>query len=118
MTDEQFEKRMQFILEQQASFAAGLQRLEEAQARHGQAQRETDERIRKLVDVSLSLANHVEGLTSHVEEIDRRLASFVTETNERFQRLAESQAHTDQRLDTLIDIVRRQAERGNGRQIQ
>ncbi|HEV2379877.1 MAG TPA: hypothetical protein VG206_08800 [Terriglobia bacterium] len=102
---------MQFILDQQAQFAADIQKLQESQV-------ETDDRIRKLVDVSLSLAHHVEGLTGHVEEIDRRLASFISETNERFQRLAESQAHTDQRLDTLIDIVRRQAERGNGRQIQ
>ena len=111
MTDEEFERRMQFILNQQAQFAADIQKLQESQA-------ETDERIRRLVDVSLSLANHVDGLTTHVEDIDRRLASFISETNEKFQRLVESQAHTDQRLDALIDIVRRQAERGNGKQIQ
>jgi hypothetical protein len=56
---------MEFILDQQAQFATSMQRLEEAQAK-------TDERIRALVDVSLSLANHVEGLANHVKEIDRR----------------------------------------------
>lgn len=118
MTDEQFEKRVDFILEQQASFAASIQRLEEAQAK-------TDERIRALAAVSLSFANHleglahhVEGLTHHVEEIDRRFATFVSETNARFQKLTESQMHTDQRLNALIDIVRRQAEGGNGKRTQ
>lgn len=111
MTDEQFEKRVDSILEQQASFAASIQRLEEAQAK-------TDERIRALAAVSLSFANHLEGLAHHVEEIDRRFASFVSETNARFQKLTESQMHTDQRLDALIDIVRRQAEGGNGKRTQ
>jgi hypothetical protein len=55
---------------------------------------------------------------NHVKGIDRRLASFVSETNEKIQKLVESQALTDQRLDVLIDIVRRQVEGGDGRQSQ
>ena len=104
MTDEQFERRMEFLLQQQAQFSADMQRLEETQR---EAQTKTDERIRVLVDVSLSLAHHQ-------EEIDRRLAAFITETNSRFQQLTESLAHSDRRLDALIDIMRRHVEGGNG----
>lgn len=116
MTDEQFERRMEFLLQQQAQFSADMQRLQEAhlrlqesQQRLQEAQAKTDERIGALVDVSLSLAHHQ-------EEIDRRLAAFISETNQRFQELAESQTHTDRRLDALIDIMRRQLEGGNGRE--
>ena len=123
MTDEQFEKRMDFIVEQQAQFAAAIQKLEEAQVRREQSEARTDERIQVLATVSLSFANHLETLAHHVEEIDRRLESFISETNTSFQatdekirKLAESQTHTDQRLDALIEIVRRQIERGNGQQ--
>jgi len=115
MTDEQFEKRMQFILEPQAQFAAGIQRLDEVKAR-------TDEKIRALATVSLSFANHIETLARHMEEIDRRLAHFISETNTRFQatdekiqKLVDSQTHSDERLDVLIDIIRRQTERGDGK---
>jgi ABC-type transporter Mla subunit MlaD len=147
MTDEQFAKRMEFILEQQAQFATSIQRLEEAQAK-------TDEPIQALAAVSLSFANHFESLMHHAEDADRRLASFVTEANEKIGKLAEaqastdqrlgnfisetreairklaesqvdgtrilteSQAHTDQRLDVLIDIVRRQLEGRNEQQDQ
>jgi hypothetical protein len=141
MTDEQFEKRMEFIVEQQAQFAVGIQKLEEAQARLEKNQIETDAKIRALATVSLSLTEHIETLAHHLADIDRRLASFISETNARFQatdekiqklvesqavtdikiqKLVESQAVTDikiQRLvqsqDALIDIVRRQTERSS-----
>jgi hypothetical protein len=102
MTDEQFERQMEFLLQHQAQFAADIQQLKEAQA-------ETDQRVRSLVDVSLSLVHHV-------EEIDTRLANFISETGAQLQKLAESQVHSDRRLDALVDIVRRQAERSNGKE--
>jgi hypothetical protein len=113
MSNDEFERRMQFILDQQAQFAAGIQKLEEAQV-------ETDAKIRALATVSLSFAEHIETLARHLADIDRRLASLVSETNARFQAtdekirtLVDSQAHTDQRMDALIDIIRREKERGN-----
>jgi len=81
------ESRMNFIIEQQAQFAADVQLLKERQA---DAQRMIDANstmIRQLVDVTMSLARHG-------EETDRRL-----------REIAESGAHTDRRLDALIDTV-------------
>jgi acyl transferase domain-containing protein len=81
------EARMNFIIEQQAQFAADIQALKERQA---DAQRMIDANtgmIRQLADVTISLARHG-------EETDRRL-----------REIAESGAHTDRRLDALIDTV-------------
>lgn len=74
------EARMNFIVEQQAQFATDIQLLKERQ-------NDTERMIRQLVDVTMSLAHHA-------EETDRRL-----------RQLAESGAHTDRRLDALIDTV-------------
>jgi ABC-type transporter Mla subunit MlaD len=84
---DQIESRMNFIIDQQAQFAADIQLLKDRQA---DAQRMIDANsamIRQLADVTTSLARHG-------EETDRRL-----------RELAESGAHTDRRLDALIDAV-------------
>jgi hypothetical protein len=91
------ESRMNFIVEQQALFATDIQLLKERQA---DTQRLVDANtvmIRQLVDVSLSLARHL-------EETDRRLGA-------RIEQLAEAQTHTDRRLDAVIDIVDKLARR-------
>ena len=75
-----FDSRMNFIIEQQAQFAVDIQLLKERQA-------ETREMIRQLVDVTMSLARHG-------EETDRRLGELV-----------DAGAHTERRLDALIDTV-------------
>ncbi len=92
-----FESRMNFIIEQQAQFATDIQLLKERQT---ESQRMIDANrgmIRQLADVTLSLAHHL-------EETDRRLGA-------RIEQLAESGAHTDRRLDALIDVVDKLARR-------
>ena len=64
--------------------------------------------IRQLVDVTFSLAHHSEESDRRLEETDRRLGA-------RIQQLVESQAHSDRRLDALIDVVEKLARR-NGPQ--
>jgi septal ring factor EnvC (AmiA/AmiB activator) len=71
---------IQLLKEQQVAFAVDLQSLKERQA-------ETREMIRQLVDARMSLARHG-------EETDRRLSE-----------LASARAHTERRLDALIDTV-------------
>jgi predicted nuclease with TOPRIM domain len=71
---------MQFILDTQA-------RLEATASQH-------DERLTKL-----------ETSVSTVTDLVGRLAQAEIRLIERMDRLAESQAHTDQRLDILIDVV-------------
>jgi ABC-type transporter Mla subunit MlaD len=75
-----FESRMNFIIEQQAQFTADIQLLKERQA-------ETREMIRQLADVTMVLARHG-------KEADRRLGE-----------LAEAGVHTERRLGALSDTV-------------
>jgi hypothetical protein len=81
------EARMNFIIEQQAQFAMDIQLLKERQA-------DSQRMIGQLVDVTMSLARHA-------EETDRRLQ----ETDRRLREIAEAGAHTDRRLDALINTV-------------
>lgn len=108
---ENIESQMNFIIAQQAQFAVGIQKLQEAQVRLEASQERlqvSQERlqtwaegvIRTLVDVNLSLVNHFQ--------------TFTEDTHRRFQDLIESQAHTDRRLDVLITVVDKLARRNGG----
>ncbi len=99
------ESRMNFIIEQQAQFAADIQLLKE---------RETEAlgMIRQLVDVTMSLAHHgeetdrrLQETDRRMQETDRRLRALGEETDRRIRELVESGAHTDRRLDALINVV-------------
>lgn len=101
---------MTFIIDQQAKFSVDIQILREAQARTTadiqmlrEAQERTDGMLRQLIDVNLSLANHVGALDERLLALDERLI-----------KLADSQAHTDRRLDALIDVVDKLVRRDGG----
>ena len=100
MTDEQFENRMSFIVEQQAHFVTDIQALREAQAR-------TEGMLRQLVGVNLDFANHL-------QETDERLGNRIGELDEKVKEMADFQAHSDRRLDALIDVVNQYIQRRNG----
>jgi uncharacterized coiled-coil protein SlyX len=88
------EQTMQFILDAQA-------RLQATASQH-------DERLAKLETSLAGLATSLAGLESSVgtlTDLVGRLAQAEIRLVERMDRLAESQAHTDQRLDILIDVV-------------
>ena len=99
------ESRMNFIIEQQAQFAAGIQLLKERESGMFRMIEANAGMIRQLVDVSLSLARNL-------EETDRRLGARIEQLTERqtqfdasMRELREAQAHSDRRLDALIDVV-------------
>lgn len=85
MTEEERQSQMDFILNQQAQFAANMQKLEENDAR---ANRRID-RLERVLKLAIRAGRR-----------ERK------ELRESIKALIASQAHTDQRLDALIDIVR------------
>ena len=105
MTDEERQRAMDFIVEQQAKNSIEMEKLIESQRRaehrmdRDELRLDRDERILKLMIKAGARARH------HMREQDQRWERRSAE-------LIESQAHTDRRLDALIDIVR---EHGNGR---
>jgi hypothetical protein len=89
MTEDERQRTMEFILQQQAQFAAGMQQIEEKQ-------KLLQEKQNVLTDSLLTVVGIVGKLTVAQELTDTKLAH-----------LAEAQANTDERLNTLIGIVER-----------
>ena len=103
--EEKIRKQMEFILEHQAQFAANLQK--------------TDERVSKVEDQMGRLAvvttagfKELTDKVSAVIDAQIRTEETVSKLAEKMAELAESQEHTDQRLNAIIDIIR---EERNGR---
>lgn len=86
MTNEEFEKRMEFIIEHQARFAVDIQQLQEAQAR-------TEQIVARLANVTS------EGFKDVNAKIDALVDSHI--------RLTEAQSRTDDTLRNLIAVVDR-----------
>ncbi|MDT5060983.1 MAG: hypothetical protein QOH63_1442 [Acidobacteriota bacterium] len=80
MTDEDRQRTMDFILEQQAQFSINIESLREAQSR-------TDAAIAQLTTQVQSIARQQE----HINEV--------------VAVIADAQQHTDERLNALIDVV-------------
>jgi hypothetical protein len=101
MTNEEMEKTMQFILEQQAQFTANFQRLEEAREKDSARLTRLEDSFQLLVQVAQS---HDERLVA--------LAEAQMRTNEQIAAINERTAETDERLNALIAVVERYISRG------
>src|ERR1051325_1252883 len=94
MTNEEIQKTMEFIIRQQESFSEGMEQLREAHAR-GEA------RLSRLEVAFVNLYNTV----TEIGKAQKELTDKINGLADNVTGLAESQAHTDQRLNVLIDIL-------------
>jgi hypothetical protein len=99
MTNEDFEKRVEFILEQQVQFTVDMQQLRKSQA-------QTDQVVNRLAAVTL------EGFKDVNTKIDALVDSQMR-LQDSHARLAESQAQRDESLKNLIAVVDRYFSKGN-----
>jgi hypothetical protein len=88
MNNEEMQKTMEFIIEQQAQFAANIQKLQEERMRDDSRLKRLEESFQLLVQLAQSTETRLDSLESNMAV------------------LATAQAHTDERLSALIDIVR------------
>lgn len=88
MNNEEIQKTMEFILEQQAQFAANIQNLHEERMRD-------DSRVKRLEESFQLLVQLAQSTDTRLDTLEINMAA-----------LAEAQIHTDERLSALIDIVR------------
>jgi hypothetical protein len=98
MTNEEFEKRMEFLLEQQAHFSADMQQL-------GEAQTQTLEIVGRLANGTL------EGFKDVNAKINALVDSQI-QTDGKFRALADSQKQTAEDLKNLIAVVDRYFSKG------
>lgn len=113
MNNDEMNKKMEFIVEQQAKFAADIEIMREVQAaesklRNGQNQRLSDGLI-GLVDIVGSLTRAQIGADERINS----LAEAQKRTDESLKRLSEAQAQTEASLKILINVVERHIS-GNG----
>ena len=95
MTEEEMQKKMEFILEQQAQFAVNIETLREAQQR-------TESNLAQVVAAQAQMARS----QAHMNEV----VAVMAEAQERTDRKL---AETDDRLNTLINVVERHVSEGH-----
>jgi tellurite resistance protein len=99
MTDEERQRAMDFIVAQQAKNAVEIEKLNESY-RRAEHRFDRDERILKLIIRAGRRARTQ--VSKHEQRLREQHALFAKEMAE----MREFQAHSDKRLDALIDIVR------------
>jgi hypothetical protein len=103
MSNEQYEKRMEFIVEQQAQFAIDIQQLRESQAELQAAQVRTEQVVVQTGEIVARLASvTLEGFRDVNDKIDA-LVDAQIKTDEKINALADSQAQTDEKINLLVD---------------
>ncbi|HMF55628.1 MAG TPA: hypothetical protein VK619_04660 [Pyrinomonadaceae bacterium] len=102
MTEEEMRSKMEFIIDQQAHFSADIQQLKELHMHAEVRLTKAEERMTRLENIVVRFANHTE---ERLVTLTERMESGFAVVNEKMAALAESQSHTDRRLDTLIDII-------------
>ncbi len=107
MSNEEFERRMEFIIEQQAQFASDMQQLREAQAHTEQVLSQTGEAVARTGEV---VAQTVEAMAQS-SDVVLRLAQGTLDrfddVDAKINVLVDSQIRTDENLQSLIAVVDR-----------
>lgn len=89
MTNEEFERKIEFIVNQQAQFAVDIQKLQEAQA---------------VTTQDIANANKVAAHAAEAAAVTAEtLTGFITATHDGFRYVFESFKHTDAKIDALVD---------------
>jgi len=105
VTNEEIQRTMEFIIKQQESFSENMKLLREAQAKG-------ESRITRLEGAFVSLYNTVSKLSDTVGEI----SGSVGELSKAHKELTAAQVRTDERLNTLINVIERYLSNGrNGK---
>jgi FtsZ-binding cell division protein ZapB len=101
MSEDKSERQIEFILDVLADMTTKLSTLADAQIR-------TDATVGVLAGQVQGLAGQVEGLVGQVQSLTGQVQNIARQQehmNEVVAVIAESQQHTDERLNALIDIV-------------
>ena len=120
------EKTMQFILEQQAIFAANQEqvgervtRLEKSMADMMEAQTRLETNMSELVLVQVDVSERVSTLETNTDELQRSMAEMArtqAHMNEVVAAMFETHRHTEAKLDAFIGVLERYiSEDRNGR---
>ena len=105
MTPEQMEQKIEFIIEQQAQFTVDIQQLKELHAQAGTRTARLEEFLFQLAQSSDARTEALTQAQIRTEGSVSLLSQNMVDLSQKMAELAEAQAHTEQRLNALIDIV-------------
>ncbi len=114
MNNEEFDRRMAFIVEQQAQFASDIQLLQESQARTDQVVAQTAEFVGQMSEVVTRLANVTHAGFTEVNAKINALVDAQIRTEENLLRTDKNVASTDESLKKLIAVFDRYLSGRNG----
>lgn len=103
MTNEEFEKTKEFILQQQAQFASDIQRSREAQTQTDLVLTHVGEVLAQTGEIVGRLANVTHEGFKDVNAKLNALVDSQIRTDEKINALADSQAQTDEKMNSLVD---------------
>jgi chromosome segregation ATPase len=117
MDEEKMKRQMEFIVEQQAQFAAKIGQLEDTAKRTGENVERLGENVERLGEnverlggVVEQLGGVVEQLVGIVERIAESVTRLVQVTTERFEAVDNRADETDRKLAALVDAQMRSEE--------
>ncbi len=96
MSEEEMQRKMEFIVNQQAQFAADIQQLQESQVR--------------LTDAVITVV----GVVGKLSEAQERTDAAMAEMAKAHAEMAKAHAETDERLNIFINVVERYISRNGG----
>lgn len=112
MTHEELEKAMQFVLEQQAQFAANQQQVDERVSRLETNMAEMAQAQTQLVQAQAQLTQE----QAQTAREQAQLARTQTHMNEVVAAMLETHRHTEERLDAFIGVLERYISEGRNGQ--
>jgi Fe-S cluster assembly scaffold protein SufB len=122
MNNEEFDRKMAFIVEQQAQFASDIQQLQDSQARTDQVVAQTAEVVGQMGDVVTRLATvthagftEVNAKINALVDAQIRTEENLALTQENLMRTDKNVASTDESLRKLIAVVDRYLGSRNGK---
>lgn len=103
---DRMERNMEFMVAQQAQFAADIQKINETLARHSEALVALAGWHGRLVEAQIHLTEVQQGHDGRIAAIEAKMAEW-----------AEAGKRTDERLDALITTVEKYISSRNGKRI-
>jgi hypothetical protein len=107
MTDEERQRTMDFILQQQAQFAAGMQRLEVQQSRFAEQQTRFAEQQTKFSESQRRADDRIDQLRRVVLMTVRQFSRERRDRRERIAALVDSQMRTEDAMRSLTATTER-----------
>jgi hypothetical protein len=108
---EETQRKIEFIVGQQAQFTADMQQLRESQANSERRWERTEGSVRALLEIAQSHEDEINAL----REAQASLTEAQTQTNRQMAETDRRMAETDERINTLVNFVERLVgERHNG----